>query len=89
MSTTSHEIIDLDFHEYDTIEAMRYIISLCERDLVGGVVFGVAMKRGHQNLYAATGRLASNTVEAAGVSAILRDRITQPLLGCGSHMRHR
>lgn len=89
MKTRNPEIIDLDFHEYDTIEAMRYIISLCERDLVAGVVFGVAMKRGQENLYAATGRLASNVVEAAGVSAILRDRITQPVLGCASHMHHR
>lgn len=58
----------LDFHEHDTSDALAMLLQMVEDNRVAGIVFAVAMKRGERPLFGATGRLASNDIEAAGLS---------------------
>ena len=61
-------ITTLDFHEHDTSAALSLLLQMVEENRVAGIVFAVAMKRGEAPLFGATGRLASNDIEAAGLS---------------------
>jgi hypothetical protein len=61
-------VTSLDFHEHDTGAALDLLQRLVDENRVAGIVFAVAMKRGDAPLFGATGRLASNDMEAAGLS---------------------
>lgn len=76
------ELIALDFTEHDTIAALEYLTSLCQENKVAGMVFAVMMKhkRVRQCLCGATGRLATDLVEAAGTSSMLNLKMTQDAL---------
>jgi hypothetical protein len=76
------ELIMLDFTEQDTLAALEYLMSLCRDNKVAGMVFAVSMKhkRAHPHLCGATGRLATDLVEAAGVGSMLNMKLTQEAL---------
>lgn len=76
------KIITLDFHEHDTVHALEYLLGLCHENRVAGIVYGVQMKRGERPVFGATGRLATNNIEACGMAAILEDQFTQQYLFC-------
>lgn len=76
------ELVTLDFHEHDTVAALEYLRALTESGLIAGIVYGAVSKRGSRPLFGATGRLATNNVEACGVAAILEDQLTQEYLAC-------
>lgn len=78
-----HNIVQLDFHEHDTEQALAYLADLVRKGQVSGMIFAVATKRGSRPLFGATGALASNDILAAGMAAILEDQFTQPYLMCG------
>lgn len=67
------ELIALDFVEHDSIAALRYLIDLFEKNKASGMIFAVTLKhqRKHPRLTGATGGLASNLIEAAGVAGVL------------------
>lgn len=75
------ELIELDLHEHDTVEALQYLLQLCNENRVSGVIFAATLK-GASPVFGTTGRLASNGIEAAGLAAILEDQLTQPYLSC-------
>lgn len=66
----TNKFVLLDFHEHDTAEALKYLIGLVESGQISGIVFAVSIKRG-RNIFGATGRLASNLTEAAGMASML------------------
>lgn len=68
------KLATLDFTEHDTIEALRYLISMCEQNKISGMVFAVTLRNGRKrrHLFGATGRLASNNVEAAGMACLMQ-----------------
>ena len=72
----------LDFHEHDTAAALAHLSSLVEGGQISGMVFACIGKRGSRPIFGATGRLASDNIMAAGLSAILEDQFTQPFLMC-------
>lgn len=76
------ELIALDMHEHDTIAALTYLLKLAEGGHIAGIVYGAVPKRGARPIFGATGRLATNNVEACGVAAILEDQFTQEYLVC-------
>lgn len=82
------ELITLDFHEHDTRQALEYLLNLVAENRVSGMVYAVMLKRGEKPLFGATGRLASNDFEAAGLAATLEDQLTQPYLACSCSARH-
>jgi hypothetical protein len=72
------KIITLDFVEHDTIAALQYLIGAAKNNQVAGMVFAVSMKHGRgQPLFGATGRSATNTVEAAGMASMLHCQLTR------------
>lgn len=73
-------LVHLDFTEHDTEAACGYIQSLVTEGRVAGMVFAVLMKKGEKPLFGATGRLATNDIEAAGLAAILEDQFTAPYI---------
>lgn len=75
-------LVSLDFHEHDTVAALELLIKLAEEGHIAGLIYGAVPKRGTRPLFGATGRLASNNVEACGVAAILEDQFTQQYLVC-------
>lgn len=75
-------IVSLDFVEHDTIAALQYLIQLTEDGHISGIVYGAVTKRGERPIFGATGRLATNNVEACGIAAILEDQFTQEYLVC-------
>lgn len=77
-------VIHLDFHEYDTAETLDHLQELVATGKVAGMIFAVAMKRGEEPVFGATGRLARNSIEAAGYASVLADRFTEPYLVCSS-----
>lgn len=78
------EIIELDLHEHDTVDALQYLLQLCNENKVSGMVFAATLK-GSSPVFGTTGRLASNGIEAAGLAAILEAQLTQPYLSCAAH----
>ena len=73
------ELIVLDVVEHDTVAALEYLLTLCAKNKVAGLIFGVALKneRTHAHLCGATGRLATDLVEAAGVGSMLHMKLTK------------
>lgn len=78
----NNKLIVLDVHEHDTAAALTYLLRLVEENRVSGMVFAVMQRHGARPIFGATGRCASNDIEAAGLSAILEDQFTQPYLRC-------
>lgn len=72
----------IDLQDHDTLHALNYLIQLVEANKVSGMVFALAIKndRQHPHLCGATGRLAANSVEAAGISSMLHLKLTQDAL---------
>ena len=62
------KVTPLEFHERDTAAALTMLQQMVNDNRGAGLVFGVAMKRGERPLFCATGRLASNDMEAAGLA---------------------
>lgn len=79
---TEQELIALDFIEHDTIAALDYLRGLCDQNRVAGMVFAIALKqsRSRNHICGATGRLATNLVEASGVGAMMSLKLTQEAL---------
>ena len=77
-----NDVIILEVHGHDTAAALTYLLGLVNENKISGMVFGVMMKHGARPIFGATGRCASNDIEAAGLSAILEDQFTQPYLRC-------
>lgn len=73
MANDTKELIALDFVEHDSIAALRYLIDLFENNKASGMIFAVSLKhkRKHPRLIGATGSLAGNAIEAAGISGVL------------------
>ena len=67
------DLIKLDFIEYDSIEALKFLKSVFQENRASGMIFALTMKHKAKNkhLTGATGRLANNVIEAAGLAAIL------------------
>jgi hypothetical protein len=76
------KLVALDFHEHDTIDALRLLLEMAKDGKISGMVFGVIQKRGERPLFGSTGQLASDQVAAVGVAAILEDQLSQPFLAC-------
>lgn len=74
-------LVNLDFHEYDTEQALLLLLEMVKRNEVAGMVFAVKRKRGERPYFGATGQLASNDFEAAGLSGILECQFTVPYCG--------
>lgn len=71
----------LDYIDTDTLQALEYIKQMCESNNVQGMIFALALKdRKHPNLCGASGRLARNQTEAAGIAAMLQLKLTQEAL---------
>lgn len=77
-------LIAIDFHEHDTIEALTLLLDMARDGKISGMVFGVTQKRGERPLFGSTGKLASDQVSAVGVAAILEDQLSQPFLSCSN-----
>lgn len=67
------ELITIDFTEYDSVEAAKFLVKLFEEGKASGMIFAVNMKRQPKQprIMGVTGKLADNSVEAAGLAAIL------------------
>lgn len=76
------KVTSIDLPDHDTIHALEYLLTLSKEGRIAGIVFAIALKneRRHPHLCGATGRLASNQVEAAGVSAMLHLKLSQESL---------
>jgi TPP-dependent pyruvate/acetoin dehydrogenase alpha subunit len=73
------KFVALDFHEHDSAEALNYLMSLVQNDQMTGMVFAVSIKRG-RSLFGATGRVASNLPEAAGLASMLQHQMCRNAL---------
>ena len=78
------KFVHLDFHEHDTAAALTHLAELVEKGEISGMVYACIGKRGSKPIFGATGRLASDDIMAAGLSAILEDQFTQPFLMCST-----
>lgn len=70
-------LITLDFTEHDTIGLLELLLSLCHENKISGMVYAVTMKsptRGNDVICGATGKLADNPVQAAGLASMLSTR---------------
>lgn len=75
----AEEIIEIDTHEYDTVAALELLISYCKENRVAGMVYAVSLKHGRTRdaICGATGRLASHSIEAAGLANMLSWKLAQ------------
>jgi hypothetical protein len=76
------KLIALDFVEHDTAAALNLIMGLVQEGRVAGMVFAVQLKhhRPHHRMFGATGRLASNLSEGAGLASMLNCQIAHEAL---------
>lgn len=76
------KITVIDLPDHDTVHALEYLLTLAKDGRVSGMLFALAMKgdRKHPHLCGATGRLSTNQVEAAGISAMLSLKMVQESL---------
>ncbi len=67
------ELILLDFVEHDSIAALRYLIRKFEDNEATGMVFALKLrgKHEHPHFTGATGTLAANLLEGAGIAGVL------------------
>lgn len=82
MANDEKELITLDFVEYDSVAALKFLIGLFEQNKASGLVFAVALKhkRKHPRITGVTGSLANNLIEAAGLAGVLHlEMVTQAL----------
>lgn len=89
MGHKKRELIALDFTEHDTREALEYLIQLVDENKLAGIIFAGLSRHTPNHVFGATGRLATNPVEAVGLAAILKDQLSQPFLLCSSCCDHR
>lgn len=76
----TNRLINLDFSEYDTIEASKMLLQMAEGGQIVGMVFAVQLshqKRKRKIMLGATGRPANDIIIATGLSAILHCNLTQ------------
>lgn len=74
------KLIQLDFAEYDTIEAAQMLLQMAKDGHVIGMVFAAQLSRQKNKrkvLLGASGRPANDTIIATGLSAILHCNLTQ------------
>lgn len=78
----SNKPVALDFTDADTAHALEFIKLLVDQNRVAGMIFALSMRhdRKHPHLCGATGRLAHNYVEGAGLSGMLQLKLTQEAL---------
>ena len=71
-------IIMLDFIERDSIEALKFLTSKFERDEASGLIFGLKLKHVSRPCFTgATGTLASNFLEGAGIASLVHLQMVQ------------
>lgn len=72
------EVILLDFVEHDSIAALQYLISKFEKNEASGMVFALKLKHKAPACFVgATGTLATNVFEGAGVAGLLHLQMVQ------------
>lgn len=73
------ELVLLDFIEHDSIAALKFLISKFEKNEASGMVFALRLKnRGSSQCFTgATGTLATNVFEGAGVASLLHLHMAQ------------
>lgn len=73
------EIILLDFVEHDSIEALKFLIRKFDANEAAGMVFALKLKHKHPRpcFTGATGVLATNAYEGAGVASVLHLQMAQ------------
>ena len=72
------DVILLDFIEHDSIAALKFLISKFEKNEASGMVFALKMKHRRGPCFTgATGTLASNAYEGAGVAGVLHLQLAQ------------
>lgn len=74
------KLIQLDFAEYDTIEAAQLLLKMAKEGHIVGMVFAAQLSRQKNKrkvLLGASGRPANDTIIATGLSAILHCNLTQ------------
>lgn len=76
---SNNNLIDLDFTEHDTVALLEMLLSYCKKNRVGGIIYAVSLKhrRPSMAICGATGRLADDAIEAAGLASMLSFRLTQ------------
>ena len=76
------KITSIDIPDHDTIHALEYLLTLARENRIAGMIFALSMKneRRHPHLCGATGRLAANQAEAAGVASMLHLKLSQESL---------
>jgi hypothetical protein len=79
MPTNKKELIELDFVEHDTIALLEMLIQFCKENSVAGMVYAVRLKHGRSShaYFGATGRLADDSIEAAGVASMLSHKFSR------------
>lgn len=73
-------LIQLDFAEYDTIEAAKLMLQMAKEGRIIGMVFAAQLSRQRSErrvMLGASGRPANDAIVAAGLSAILHCNLTQ------------
>ena len=71
MARKKADLIEIDFHEHDTIALLRFLLNLSEQGRVAGLVYGVSVIGREQPIYGVTGRVASSPLKSAGLAASL------------------
>lgn len=74
------QLVSLDFTEYDTIQLLEMLITMCHDNRVAGMVYAVSLKHGttarRDVICGATGKLADDHVQAAGLTAMLNHKFS-------------
>lgn len=75
----SRKLIELDFTEQDTIALLEMLINMCKDNRISGIVYAVSLKHGRTRdaICGATGRLADDKIEAAGLASMLSYKAAQ------------
>lgn len=73
------DIVVLDFVEHDSIAALKFLISKFESNEASGMVFALKLKGKHHRpcFTGATGGLATNAFDGAGVASVLHLQMAQ------------
>ncbi len=76
---SKNKLIQLDFTEQDTVAMLEMLITYCKENRVGGIIYAVSLKHGRTStaICGATGRLADDAIEAAGLASMLNFKLSQ------------
>ncbi|MCK9193972.1 MAG: hypothetical protein M0P19_08885 [Nevskia sp.] len=76
---SKNNLVEIDQTEHDTIAMLEMLLDYCKQNKVSGIIYAVSLKhrRSSTAICGATGWLADDAIQAAGLASMLSHKFSQ------------